>query len=133
MTFHEPDLEKVFADEVLSFEFQDFVHEGDLVIYGFLLEKDETQVTRLTERVEGGLVKIAFVGAHPAEHVYDDSGIDCLVNKVSFHRNRCERKIAWRRRGCKRESWAKGGQCCLAQHTFFQRFLRIVTLDSRYE
>lgn len=133
MPFHEPDLKKVLADEILSFQLQDFVHESDLVIDRFLLKKDESKFTSLTKRGEGGLVEIAFLGAHPTEHVYDDGGIDDLVNKVSFHRDWYGGRIAWRREGMQARKRDRGSQCCLAQHTFFQRFLEFVPLDSRHE
>lgn len=86
MAFHKPDLEEVFSDHVLRLQLKDFVHEGDLVFGGLFLEKNETEVPRLTERGKGGLVEITFFGAHPVEHVADDRRVDFLVDLVSFHR-----------------------------------------------
>ena len=134
VTFHKPDLQEVLTYEILSFQLQDFVHESDLVIDGFLLQKDEAQVASLSERGKSGLVEIALFSAHPTEHVYDDGGIDFFVDEVSFHRRlRWEEKLLGEGMGCKRESASIRVQCCLAQHTFFQRFLGFDSLRSCHE
>jgi hypothetical protein len=84
MALHEPDLQQMLAHQILRLELKDFVHEGDLVRDRLLLQKDEPQVAGLAQAGEGGLVKIAVLGAHPAEHVFDKGGIDFLVDLMGF-------------------------------------------------
>lgn len=127
VTFHKPDLQEVLTYEILSFQLQDFVHESDLVIDGFLLQKDEAQVASLSERGKSGLVEIALFSAHPTEHVYDDGGIDFFVDEVSFHR-----RLRWEE-NCLVRGWdasAKAPQSAfnavLRNTRFFNAFLGLI-------
>ena len=85
LAFHEPDLEEVFADDVLVAELEGLVEPGDLVGDGFFLDEDGAQLAVLGEAGDGGLVEIPFLLAEVEKHFLHEGRVEFLVELVDVH------------------------------------------------